>query len=89
MLDRASLLKDKLNFLKEHDPTNKEIEQLEKSLKYSKRGKSAKAKGANYERKIAKVFENSHSVSRLMSLISEYIFLILEKFLNIKIFKFV
>ena len=42
MLNRASLLKDKLNFLKEHDPTNKEIEQLEKSLKYSKRGKSAK-----------------------------------------------
>lgn len=59
MLNRASLLKDKLNFLKEHDTTNKEIEQLEKSLKYSKRGKSAKAKGANYERKIAKVFENS------------------------------
>lgn len=58
MLNRASLIADKLNFLKEHDPNNKEIEKLEKSLKYSKRGKTSKAKGANYERKIVKLFES-------------------------------
>lgn len=54
----SDLIKDKLAFFKEHDPTNPEIAKLEKSLKRSKQGKSSKAKGANYERKIVKYLES-------------------------------
>lgn len=55
---RSDLLKEQLKFFKEHDPTNPEIEKLEKSLKRSKQGKSSKQKGATYERKIVKYLED-------------------------------
>lgn len=35
-----------------------EIASLEKKIQYSKRGKSSKAKGGDYERKIAKIFKD-------------------------------
>lgn len=54
----SDLIKEKLAFFKEHDPTNPEIAKLEKTLKRSKQGKSSKAKGANYERKIVKYLES-------------------------------
>ena len=57
MPNRTTLLREQINFLKEHDPNNKDIEKLEKSLNYSKRGRSSKQKGANYERKIVKFLE--------------------------------
>ena len=57
MPNRTTLLREQINFLKKHDPNNKDIEKLEKSLNYSKRGRSSKQKGANYERKIVKFLE--------------------------------
>lgn len=55
---RIDFLKEKLDFLKKNDPRNYEIEELEKSIEKSKRGRSSKVKGASYERKIAKLFSN-------------------------------
>lgn len=54
----SDLIKEKIAFFKEHDPSNPEIAKLEKSLKRSKQGRSSKAKGANYERKIVKFLES-------------------------------
>ena len=56
---RSDLLKEQLAFLQEHDPTNPKIQELEKSLSFSKRGRSSKTKGANFERKIVKVLQEN------------------------------
>lgn len=53
----SDLIKEKLAFFKEHDPSNPEVAKLEKTLKRSKQGKSSKRKGASYERKIVKYLE--------------------------------
>lgn len=59
-LTQRQLLEQKIQFLKEHDPTNSEIKELEKKLIMSKRGRSSKNKGASYERTIAKKFAKAY-----------------------------
>lgn len=54
---KQELLKEQLAFLKAYDPNNSQIPEMEKSLSYSKRGRSSKNKGASYERRIVKFFE--------------------------------
>lgn len=54
MASRLKLLQEQLTFLKNHNATKQEIENVEKQIARSKRGKSSKAKGSSYERVIAK-----------------------------------
>ena len=49
---RVDLLKEKLEFLKQFSPDSIEIQYLEDKIKQSKKGRSSKNKGANFERKI-------------------------------------
>lgn len=56
---RLDLLKEQLSFLRENAPDSPKIEELEKSLSFSKRGRSSKIKGANFERKIVKVLQEN------------------------------
>lgn len=42
---------------------NKQIDELKEQIKLSKRGKSNKIKGANYERDIAKIFQGKLGIS--------------------------
>lgn len=55
---KSDLLKEQISFLKEHDPNNSKLAELEKSLQKSKQGRSSKTKGANYERKIVKFLQD-------------------------------
>jgi hypothetical protein len=59
LMRKSDLLKEQLKFLKEHNPTSPDIDKLEKTLKRSKQGRSSKVKGANYERKIVKLLEET------------------------------
>lgn len=56
-MSRSNLLREKILFLREHDPENPEIKELEKSLRRSKQGKSSKNKGRNYEGKFVRLLE--------------------------------
>lgn len=51
-MNRRKLLEEQISFLEEHDPNSKELDALREKLKRSKRGRSSKAKGANYESRI-------------------------------------
>lgn len=55
MASRLKMLQEQLLFLQTHGAEQTEIEELEKKIARSKRGKSSKAKGSGYERTIAKV----------------------------------
>lgn len=55
MAKRVDLLKEQLSFLQSHNASKEEIEELEKKIARSKRGKSSRSKGSSYERTIAKV----------------------------------
>ena len=57
-LTQRQLIEEKIKFLEENDPSNKEIEELKKSLVRSKRGRASKSKGSTYERTVASIFKD-------------------------------
>lgn len=61
-MTKAQMLKEQIAFLERHNPTSPELETLRESLARSKRGKSSKVKGANYERTVAKKFKSAYNI---------------------------
>lgn len=61
-VSKRTLYEERLKLLKELDPTNPEIEELEQKIKLSKRGRASKNKGATYEREIAKKFKDHYGI---------------------------